>query len=398
MLSSQARRFTIKILRRILSLVIVLIIYGSLYPWEFAPRQLPANPIWMLLTSWSSPGGRVLIWDVFINIALYVPLGTAAYFAFGKSWFAPVLIAAPLSAAVEVLQLYDAQRFTSMLDVVTNTAGAAAGAGLGAVFSHIMERHPHIRHRTHADLAAAGLLAGWALSFTFPLLPVRNAAGALAKFEILTHASLFNPVGMLSMAAVWSAAGWLLQAVKVRRRMPWLIIAALVLPLQACIATRQPLISDVLGALTGCGLFYLLQRYDRAFLRWIAMLFLITLTIRGLDPFHFRAAPQPFLWQPFLGALADEWQRSARNLIEKFCYYGTAIWILRATGLRLPAATLTATVLLGGIECAQMYLPGRTPESTDPIIAVLLGVLFSLVPAHRADGELSKKNLPRGLG
>ena len=43
---------------RILLLVIALIVYGSLYPWDFHPAQLAASPLWILLHSW--PTTRVV--------------------------------------------------------------------------------------------------------------------------------------------------------------------------------------------------------------------------------------------------------------------------------------------------------------------------------------------------
>jgi len=88
--------------------VVVLIVYGSLYPWHFAPAHLTANPLWILLQSWHPMPFRYLLRDVIVNVALYVPLGFVGHLAFRQSRlpafsiYAPVLLGRLLSTAMEL--------------------------------------------------------------------------------------------------------------------------------------------------------------------------------------------------------------------------------------------------------------------------------------------------------
>jgi hypothetical protein len=94
--------------------------------------------------------------------------------------------------------------------------------------------------------------------------------------------------------------------------------------------------------------------------------------IRGLAPFHLGEAHR-FLWIPFQGFLDMNWQTGIETLLEKMFYYGAAVWLLRASGLRLQVACGIVVVLLGCIEGLQTWLPGRTAEITDPLLGVLMG-------------------------
>ena len=65
-------------------------------------------------------------------------------------------------------------------------------------------------------------------------------------------------------------------------------------------------------------------------------------------------------------------------MLEKIFWYTSAVWLL-ASVMRLRYAIAVVAAVLAAIEIAQMRLPGRVAESTDPILAILMGfVLFIL--------------------
>ena len=57
---------------------------------------------------------------------------------------------------------------------------------------------------------------------------------------------------------------------------------------------------------------------------------------------------------------------------------GAAVLISGKSGHPLMAATMVA-VVLGMVEAAQLFLPGRTAESTDPVLALILGLAIRLL-------------------
>src|SRR6266851_1533006 len=95
---------------RLLLLVIALILYGSLYPWQFHTRHLHANPLAMMLAAWPSSLNRWVVRDLFINVLLYVPLGVTAYLSFctrfrsAMRYVLPVLLGVGLSIGIELMQ------------------------------------------------------------------------------------------------------------------------------------------------------------------------------------------------------------------------------------------------------------------------------------------------------
>lgn len=103
----------------------------------------------------------------------------------------------------------------------------------------------------------------------------------------------------------------------------------------------------------------------------------------GLAPFELRPAPVAFEWLPFRGFLGGSMLADVSSLLEKFFNYGALIWLLGAGGIaagRVPVAVSVAAVvgLTAGLEVAQTVIVGRTPEITDPLLALLIGVAVRL--------------------
>src|SRR5579872_6196340 len=101
---------------RILLLVVLLVVYGTLYPFDFHVRQPGPAPLWILFHSWPGPVNRFVMRDSTLNILIYLPVGL-----FGSLWMRQyrspavstwliISFAAVLSAALEVTQLFDDSR------------------------------------------------------------------------------------------------------------------------------------------------------------------------------------------------------------------------------------------------------------------------------------------------
>jgi len=319
---------------------------------------------------------RFTIRDAIVNIALYLPLGMAGFLALGGSmrYWAPVAGGLVLSSTIEMIQLFEPARTTSALDVVTNVAGAVLGVAAGTAFEAIAGPvGGNVRRARPVDRAALSILFLWAAYLVFPFFPLVGTFVPNQKLHVFLGSPLFAPVTVVSGAAVWFAGGILLRAAGLRRASLWLALSILTIPLQIFIVDRQPVPSDLTGAVLGILLFFAAGRNAR----WRPMeaaVFLAVILLRGLAPFAFSGAAKEFSWIPFAGFLDSLWQRALLTLIEKGFYYGTAIWFLRRAGMKLAPATALVAIVLAGIEIAQIRLPGRTPEITDPVLAILLGI------------------------
>lgn len=367
-------------------LVLALIAYGSLYPWEF--RQVPEgfSPVETLLRSWNPRFYLSQRVDILVNVALYIPAGICGYVALRRTrgplaaFILPALIGLSLSVCIELLQSYEPTRKPSMTDVISNFAGSAIGAVLGAVFLKMSTRLGSL------DPSAYLVLACWLGSILFPFLPV------MAEWTLRMKTRAFlasDPVRLMPFAssfASWYLAGFLLGRIGFRQPAVWLALTLGLVPAQIFIMARQPTWAHLLGAGAGFAAFSLAKTRQR----WMAAcVFLGVLVVRGLAPFRLSPNPIPFGWMPFASLIDANWQNATLVLIEKMFYCSAAIWSVYFAGVRLRLAIVTVVLLLAGIEAVQVGLPGRTPETTDPVLAILIGIA---IDAFRRTVNAGNKN------
>lgn len=203
---------------------------------------MPGNPLLILLQSWSFEVNRYFVKDTAVNIVLYVPFGAACYLWLVKrpQWLklvAPMLLALSLSASMEMLQLYDGKRVCSMLDVVTNFAGAGFGIVLAASF------RPYVSMRPRAA-APVFLLLCWISANYYPFMPDLSGYHLLAKLRALAVPS-FAPVAFFSAFATWLAAARVMEAAYSR---PLFLMLLASLPLRFFVSGLMLSWTDVASA------------------------------------------------------------------------------------------------------------------------------------------------------
>jgi hypothetical protein len=94
-------------LYRVLLIVIALIVYESLYLWEFHSAQLAGIPPLVLIHSWPTVVDRFLLRDIAVNLLLYMPVGVCGFLALRQNFrnafgvTATVLIALVLSTSMD---------------------------------------------------------------------------------------------------------------------------------------------------------------------------------------------------------------------------------------------------------------------------------------------------------
>lgn len=94
-----------------------------------APFEFQTTPAHGLTTVWN--------WsDLVMNVVMFVPFGFAYQLTRPRGappdWPRVLFLGAAVSGAIELAQLFSPQRYTSLLDLATNTLGASVGAGLFA--------------------------------------------------------------------------------------------------------------------------------------------------------------------------------------------------------------------------------------------------------------------------
>jgi hypothetical protein len=101
---------------------------------------------------------------------------------------------------------------------------------------------------------------------------------------------------------------------------------------------------------------------------------------------------QSFTWTPFLSLLEINWFRASEVLSQKLFLYGAAVWSLHHAGLRLRTAAVVTAALLLAIEGMQMWL-ARTPEITDPLLALMIAVALDAFGPER--GQIQRSSAAR---
>lgn len=204
---------------RALLIVIALIMYGCLYPFRF--HSLPPGGWDLFWHAWPTGLDRFLARDALLNMVLYLPFGMLAFLALDcvrnlrLRLLAPLFMACFLSTTVEVLQLMDFTRTSSVFDVACNVTGAALGIAAGRVYAAPLF---HIVARTERALSPAPaappllLLCLWLGYQLFPLFPSIGLFAIRAKWKIFYTQSLFSVSETVLTIVEWLALAAVLQS------------------------------------------------------------------------------------------------------------------------------------------------------------------------------------------
>ncbi|MEO8371445.1 MAG: VanZ family protein [Candidatus Solibacter sp.] len=372
---------------RLLLAVVAFIVYGSLYPFDF---HFGADPLAILLHSWPAHIDRFVWRDAGINVLLYFPLGlTATLVAVRRlprlaAATGAILLGLGLSTSIELLQVFDVGRISSLLDVACNFAGAAGGAVAALLFGEEILR---ITQRRRGDRAAGGALmlaCCWIGYQLYPFIP-HVGRWTLRASVASFLATPISPVSVYTSAAEWFAFALLLRALTARRSAIWLLLAMGCLPLRLVIVERALGPSEVIGAL----LAMLIWTYPAETSRLPngAMALAIAIVLRELSPFEFSGPARAMSWIPFAATLDGERLNAALTLLRKAFDYGALVWLMRASGVAYARAGLMGAAGLLVLEVAQRWMPGRQPELTDSLIVLLLAaVLWGMENSRRRVG------------
>jgi VanZ family protein len=364
----------------LLAIVVALILYVTLSPFEFHFAHRHTSALAHLLHSWPPRIDRGVVRDAALNFALFLPLGLTACLTYARHWrrgsallFA-VVHGFVLSLCIELLQYYDTSRFSSLADCVFNTLGTLCGALLALLFQRRLETMASAAGRRGAG--AGILLAGlWMAAQLYPLLPQFKLAQLHASWARLWA----TQISWVEVAA--GAAGWFVFALALRTiwgKLPWawLALCMLVVPLRLAIWDRVTTKSDLLAALVGLLLWCVLRDSMRPGAALLLMP--VAIVVRELAPFHLGAA-HAFSWKPFGATMAAEHAVGVAIILRKAFDYGAMVWLLHATKMRYRTAGLLVATSLGVLEFVQTRLPGREPEITDPILALIMAFLLKFV-------------------
>jgi VanZ family protein len=381
--------------RAIACAVVVFIVYGSLYPFRYQEGDPSTGPVANLLSTWREwdhPG------DLLSNVLLYIPFGffasaaMPARFGWLARLIAAILLGALLSIGMELLQFHAVERDSSLGDVYANTIGSALGALLLLV--PVVCRGLVPLERLIRQPPVVMLLAMWFGYRLFPYVPIISLNKYWHAIQPLLHPLPLLPMDLARFTVIWLAIGVMVEAACGFRwtllMLPALIGAEIFGSILILDRSLRP------PGIAGAALAFLLwllplrlipQRRIVWRYRLLALAMAVLVTALRLEPFHLAATPHGFNWIPFHGAMYGSINIAMQAFFEKFFLYGSLIWLLERSGVRLGLASVGVAALLFATSAAETWLPGRSAEITDGLTALVIGWVFALL-APRPPGPI----------
>ena len=377
-LSRRPRNYAI-----VTAVVVIVIIYGSLYPFEFSVPAGERGPVSVLLGSWADRPSRG---NFVANILLYMPLGFFGMLSFSRRvgfWLRLLLVVAggaALSVTMELMQYYDAGRVTNASDVYTNTFGTLIAAPVAILFSG-RRRFPlflEIMARPVPTL----LIAAWAGYRFYPFVPTID----LHKYWHALRPVILDPIPapypLYRHVSIWLTLFVLIEAILGRRRSAMLapLFAAFVLSARVLIIATILSAAEVVGALVAVCLWPLLLGLNQRLRSGIVVLLLGSYVVmERLEPFGFRPFARPFGWVPFNSFMNGAVEVDVLSFLEKCFLYGSLLFLLGRAGMRPVFAAILVAGTLFATSWAETYLPDRSAEITDALMTLMIAGGFVLI-------------------
>lgn len=376
--------------RWLLAVVAFLIVYGSLFPFRFEDVGA-SGPIDLLRRlTWA----RTTPSDIAANVLLYLPFGVCLAWLLAARLGSLLAIAAAcvagaaLSTVIEVAQLYETRRVSSLTDIACNTLGAVAGALLAVAVREAQQRlRPPGIEGVLRQPVTTSLVVLWIGYRLAPFAPVLDFDKWRTAVEPLLREPWFQPGPVLRLLLPWLVVTRALHSLQSRGAgLPATLLVMLLVALGLVIVagkvlTPADLVAMGLALVLAWPLDRLGEERASALLAFGLAALLIT---AGLEPFNFRLERDVFALAPFRESLA---RYSALNLPGMFlkCFtVGSLVWLLARAGNGILLATLVGAGLVFAIEVLQLWLPGRSAGITEPLLALAAGGLIALFESGRS--------------
>jgi VanZ family protein len=380
-----AQETHLRIARWLTLVVVLLIVYGSLYPFSFVAP--PKGSLVALLTQlgWA----RTTRADVLANLLLYLPLGALLSFALPPRWSAArtAFIAAGagtlLAATLETLQLLEPFRVASLTDLVLNGIGTFAGAVLSLGVRAAGERMGPLLGAI--DLRAAPVALALVTCWLFTRLAPFEWNVTWGAWRRSLRPLWQNPTlplaALLGHLAAWAVILVTLRAT-VRRDAGFVVLALLVLLVAAgrIVGAGHTLVwAELLPLLLVLPAWPLLEAWPERRLATMALVLLAgAVLVVGLAPAGsfggLAGAAHEFALAPL-----DNKALSTPALLAQRCFTaGGLVWLLYRLGVGALRAGLLAAALLLAVEAVQLWMPGHESTLTAPSLALCAAGLIAL--------------------
>lgn len=379
-------------MRGIFLFSLFIIVYGSLFPFDFYYVNWK-NEGYKMLFSTSVFGGKSF--DIINNILLFIPLGFASsvlisrYKDKQKYYLYLYLCTFILALGIQLLQIYIPQRTPAFYDVFWNMVGTS----IGILFAGIMKRfYPHIL-KSDNKIALFILLTAWIFFLLTPFIFTFKMDLILQNISSLLNIYEYRISNILIFMAIWIVFGQLLNEIIHKKKniffsLESLFIVTVILKMFVYRNVIEPEI------FTG-GIIAILLSHSTHFQKINAHKFALIILLPmmlyySLYPFEFAENPyKDFVWIPFGELFTSNVLGTLRIISYKFFVYGAIIWCFY---ICYPNAKWTSYFLItyaGLIEFLQHFTLFRIGGLTEIIMVV---ILCNFLPRKTSNFEVNTED------
>lgn len=366
--------------------VIVFIVYGSLFPFNFAATPAPASGFyenWNLFNNTS---------DAIDNFLLFIPMGIAisvCYTTRTTRLVATTVLMLVLAIGVQLLQLYLPGRVSSVTDSIWNVLGTVSGMFIASAVWHRIRPHLLTQGGDH-DRFAIILILLWLTYESYPFVPTLDIGllrGHVKSF--LAGGFDFSRFFQHAGAAVIAGAAVVRARLLVSPGKSVFLIGSLALFLEIFVAYGSLRRETLLGIGVGLGLGYAIQIYLANQARAVMLVVAFSaLAYSVLTPYRGQPLDASFTFTPFSSFL---WNTNTKDIppmaFESLAIGGmllAALW--RNQGVarnQLPgiAAVLAVVLAMEGFRVLVMSTHGDTTAILVAILLALAGASLRNQPA-----------------
>jgi VanZ family protein len=374
--------------RWLLAVVVLLILYGSLFPFRFVAEDFGGPFQTLMQLRWARTFRR----DVIANLLLYAPLGATLAWALPRGWspartaFTVTVLAALLSFGIETAQIFEPRRVASLTDIVLNAVGAFTGCIVALGVQVVADRlSSQEMLRVTREPIAAVLILLWVIARVAPFAPTFDWIKWKQALKPLTAGLAYAPVATLRHLAAWLTIAVAVRALT-RRDLGFVVLAILVL---ATLAGRVIVEGRTLGIpeLSATVLVLLLWPLldtlgERTVETGALIVVLAAIILSAIAPFELRSTAMELSLEPLTsGAIL----KLTQNL-ERVFMIGALVWLLARSGVGLLAVGVLTAALLLGLEAVQLWIPDRNPSLLNPLLALAAAGCIALLEGDRRSG------------
>ncbi len=356
------------------------IVYGSLFPFQFAlaPDRAVVDHF---LVSWRTVSGTG---DILGNIALFMPFGLLAHLlsnlpgrSYGNRRYF-VLVWLLVAVGSQLVQFFVPGRDPSIFDLYCNAAGTVAGWALLRFIPEKTTSGLVSVNLPHQISLVLPLL--WLASELIPFVPTIDFQAYKNAIKPLFLYPQWSWYDAVLQASCWVVCFYLLSrfagvSLPLRRLLPGMVAVVL---LKVIIVKNSVSVTDIVAIAVALAAWVpLRKRHLRP--RTLAYVLLFSVAISSLFPFFPRATSAAFGWIPFSGFLQGSMLVNATALCQKLFVFGSLAFLTQQLDGGWKKRSLLIALVLAVVEFVQVWVASGTPEMTDPVLFLGIAWLYSSV-------------------